>query len=63
MPCYQDTGMGCPVALLGGFTSKVGKSGELEKNTDPPKMCPHPQRGHEGPHFWIFSISLQVKLL
>ena len=23
MPCYQGTGLGCPVALLAGFPSKV----------------------------------------
>ena len=28
MPCYQGTGLGCPVALLAGFPSKVtGDSG------------------------------------
>ena len=24
MPCYQATGLGCPVALLAGFPSKCG---------------------------------------
>jgi len=23
MPCYQGTGLGCPVALLAGFPSKI----------------------------------------
>ncbi len=28
MPCYQGTGLGCPVALLAGFPSKGERLGE-----------------------------------
>ena len=34
MPCYQGTGLGCPVVLLAGFPSKyTGLRGELEHLT------------------------------
>ena len=32
MPCYQGTGLGCPVALLAGFASKGKTMVFINKN-------------------------------
>ena len=32
MPCYQGTGLGCPVALLAGFVSKDVSGSDVASN-------------------------------
>ena len=63
MPCYQGTGLGCPVALLAGFPSKV--IGPPEKPRSGPVSIvrtgrPGPETG-TGPGTHLSTLEAVVK--
>ena len=46
MPCYQGTGLGCPVALLAGFPSKLPERRHEDSSCiDNPQHGGHPHQG------------------
>ena len=52
MPCYQDTGLGCPVALLAGFPSKQAR---------PPRPQITPEQTWENVRFSsVFGVECPV---